>query len=150
MLKFGLAAVILFAALQSALAGPCNCQRDCKTRERPNAGLSYEDEKHRLWYEVRFWTGKCEGEIWLTCWSGPSWYDVMDKILASGAPKDRPQMCERLFALGVRIGHEWSRDNAIRSIHTDDLDRWKMQLLDSDDPIRAIGELEMLVESRLK
>ena len=150
MLRFAAIAIALLISIQPALADLCNCQKDCVGRERPNAGLSYEDEEHRLWYEVRFWTGECKGEIWLTCWSGPSWYDVIDKVLASGLPKDRPQMCARLFTLGVRMGHEWARDNAIRSIHTHDLDQWKTQLLDSDDPIRAISELEALVESRLK
>jgi hypothetical protein len=150
MLKFGTAVAALLVSIQPAIADLCNCQKECANRERPNAGLTYEDEEHRLWYEVRFWTGECKGKIWLTCWSGPSWYDVMDKVLASGAPDARPQMCERLFTLGVRIGHEWARDNAIRLIHTEDLDRWQTRLLDSDDPVRAIGELEALVESRLK
>ena len=137
-------------ATRPADADTCDCRTDCADRAAPNAGMSYEDEEHRLWYEVRFWTGQCEGEIWLTCWSGPSWYDVMDKVIAQGSAADRPQICQRLFALGRRMGHEWARDNAIRSIHTSDLDQWKDQLLETDDPLRAIGELEALVDARLK
>lgn len=144
----GLAAGLL--ASGAAADGLCDCRADCADRTDPTAGLGYEDEEHRLWYEVRFWTGRCEGEIWLACWSGPSWYDVMADVLAQGAEPDRPEMCRRLFALGMRMGHEWARDNAIRVIHTADLDRWKHILLDSDDPARAIGEIEALVDARLE
>ena len=146
----GLACVAVICSAQVALADLCNCQRDCEGRENPRAGLSFEDEKHRLWYEVRFWSGQCKGEIWLTCWSGPSWYDVMDKVLSNGAPADRPEICERMFTLGVRLGHEWARDNAIRSIHTGDLEAWRGELLESDEPLKAIDKLEMLVDARLK
>lgn len=139
-----------FAAVAASADELCDCKADCAGRADPTAGMTYEDDKHRLWYEVRFWTGKCRGEIWLACWSGPSWYDVMAEVLAQGAAEDRPEMCRRLYALGVRMGHEWARDNDIRVIHTEDLDAWQGDLLHTDDPVRAIGAVEALVDARLE
>ena len=141
---------VLLWAGQANADTPCDCRADCASRADPYHGKAYDDEEHRLWYEVRFWEGRCEGKIWLTCWSGPSWYDLMAKVLSEGARTDRPEMCQRLYRIGVDMGFEWAKDNAIRSIHTSDLEDWKSILLDSDDPVRAIGQIEGLVAARLK
>ena len=60
--------LVLFAVRAEADA-LCDCKADCPQRADPTKGKIYDDEEHRLWYEVRFWAGHCEGEIWLTCWS---------------------------------------------------------------------------------
>ena len=128
----------------------CDCRADCSAKANPAEGKAYDDEEHRLWYEVRFWAGKCEGKIWLTCWSGPSWYELMDFVLAKATTQDRPDMCRRLYRIGVDMGFEWAKDNAIRTIHTSDLEDWKALLLEDDDPIRAVKRIESLVAARLE
>ncbi len=147
---FRLMVLAMMLPFGAAAQGLCDCTADCAERADPTANRTYDNEEHRLWYEARFWGGACRGKIWLTCWSGPSWYEVMNDVLSQTQETDRPEMCQRLYRLGERMGYEWARDNDIRTIHTADLEAWQSVLLGSDDPMRAISETEALVDDRLK
>lgn len=129
---------------------PCTCDRACASKPAPSVGKSFDDEPHRHWYAGRFWRGKCHSSIWLTCWSGDDWYDVMATVLAKAETADRPALCDRLFKLGQDLGHEWARDNAVRSIHTDDMKAWRAVLLDYAEPLSATAKIEALVRARLQ
>lgn len=126
----------------------CDCTLSCAQRTDPAQNVSYEDAEHRLWYEVRFWTGACHRDLWW-CFEGPSWYEAMDKVLARATPAQRPALCPRLYRMGARMGYEWARDNAIRRIHTADLKAWRSLLLDQNDPALAVSTVEALIDARL-
>lgn len=132
-----------------ARAGICDCVATCDGRADPADGLTYDDHDHRLWYEVRFWTGECPDDFFW-CFSGESWYHVMDNVLSYAPASDRPALCGRLFTLGIRLGHEWARDNDLRRIETDDLEDWQDQLIDAPDPHAAVTAVEKLVADRLQ
>ena len=144
-----IAAISLLLAAQILQAETCDCSRDCAERVDPALGMQFEDREHRLWYEVRFWTGKCtKGLSW--CFSGRDWYDVMSSVLERTPAAERDATCARLFDLGKRIGHEWARDNDIRRISTRDLKSWRRILLNkSTPPASAIQTTEQLTDERL-
>lgn len=143
------AAIFTLIAWPAPAEIPCDCDSGCAERADPSAGFSFDDEEHRLWYQVRFWTGACHGDLFW-CFSGSSWYDVMGEVLSQAPAGSDAGLCPRLFELGRAIGHEWARDNDIRLIHTDDLDAWRSILLDAEDPEGAVGEVEKLTASRLQ
>ncbi len=145
----GMVAWLATASIASADEALCDCDAECTGRADPLAGQVYEDETHRLWYEVRFWTGACHSGLWW-CWTGPSWYDLMADVLSRVAAAEQAQMCPRLYALGIRMGHEWARDNAIRRIHTEDLKSWRAFLRETQDPGTTLAQIETLVADRLK
>lgn len=147
--SIALALWLAMAQLADADEQLCDCEAECAKRADPLAGQVYEDETHRLWYEVRFWTGACHSDLWW-CWKGPSWYDLMAHVLAKTKPTKQAALCPRLYRLGIRMGHEWARDNDIRRIHTEDLKTWRALLRDSPEPEPVLGQIEALVADRLK
>lgn len=139
----------MLAGSSAAAQTACDCDQACQDQDDPERGLSFENVEHRLWYERRFWRGRCaDGLSW--CWSGESWYDVMASTLAGLSPTKRAALCPRLYELGRRIGHEWARDNDIRRISTSDLNAWKDILKNAAEPEIGIEKLEKLSSERLR
>ncbi len=56
------------------------------------------------------------------------WTDITKKILANTAQKHKEEQRQLLEELGVRIGMEWSRGNAVRRVDTDRLIEWGERL----------------------
>jgi hypothetical protein len=136
------------ALAQDALA-TCDCQRDCQDRRDPAASLDFDNEEHRLWYELRFWQGACDDRLsW--CFSGDDWYDLMSEVLERLSAAAQVEFCPRLWSLGQLIGHEWARDNAVRRIDTDDLEDWQEAILESDELPATLTRIEGAVADRLR
>ena len=107
----------------------------------PYDGLAFDDAKHRFWY-ARFWTGKCTGLSFFSCFSGqPYWHETMRRLVASAPAERRGALAARLFALGRKIGHEWAKENDIRRISTDHIRAWYDKLEKSDGET-AIASIE--------
>ena len=128
----------LFAiALLAALAP----QAHAESADVPYAGLAFDDAKHRLWY-ARFWTGKCAGLSFFSCFSGkPYWHETMRRLVAAAPAERREALAARLLALGRKIGHEWAKENDIRRISTDHIRTWYARLEKSDGET-AIAAIE--------
>lgn len=127
----------------------CDCRRDCQERRDPSSGLAFDDEQHRLWYEVRFWQGECDDSLsW--CFTGDDWYDLMEEVLERVPAAEQAKLCPRLWDLGRRIGHEWARDNDVRRIDTSDLEDWQEAISESGDLPATLTETEALVADRLQ
>jgi len=75
-----------------------------------------EDEQH--WY-AKFQNG-------LMFFDG--WKQISEDILLSLPVDERPEAKALLGTLGIRIGTEWSKDNSIRKIDTDQLHEWGKRL----------------------
>lgn len=127
---------------------PCSCDAKCASADALVEGLEFDHQMHRDWYEKRFWTGKCVAGL-PRCFSGQGWFAVMDEVLTKPDVVDIAKSCERLFALGRKIGHEWGKDNDIRVIHSRDFRRWSRRLRRADDPAPILDEIEDLVATRL-
>ncbi len=111
-------------------------------------GQSFDDEEHALWYD-RFWTGSCSGLWFSGCWPGDSWPDLVNGLAAKHGQEEAKDLVPRFCALGRAMGHEWARDNAVRSISTDDLEAWYQDLRSVQDLEAALLRYETLIESRL-
>lgn len=127
----------------------CDCDASCADQTDPTQGLSFETAEHRLWYQERFWRGRCSDGLPWTCWPGESWYDVMSLRLAKTPSVERSHLCQRLYSLGRTIGHEWARDNDVRRISTKDLNEWRKMLLGASNAEEGIEKLEKLTAERL-
>ena len=127
---------------------PCLCNKDCAGRPAPEAGLKFDDELHRDWYVVRFWTGECAKGLPF-CWAGAGWWDLMETVLPRIQEPGKAVACKRLFDLGTRIGYEWGKDNDIRLIHSREFRGWSRKLRKADDPLPVIDEIEAAVAERL-
>src|SRR5262249_38104265 len=118
-------------------------------RRDPAAGLTFDNEEHRLWYALRFWQGVCDDSLsW--CFSGDDWYDLMDEGLGRVPAKAQGGLCPRLWDLGTGIGYEWARNNDLRRIDTDDLEDWQETVVESDDLPATLTEIEAAVSDRLR
>lgn len=114
----------------------------CPARFDRNAGLAFDDRKHRAWYG-RFWTGRCDGLGFFDFCSqeGGSWPDTIAATLDNLPPAQRPRARAEMLAMGRMIGFEWARDNAIRKIDTADLRRWRTELSRAGDRWAALGRI---------
>ena len=106
----------------------------------PYAGLAYDDAKHQAWYR-RFWTGGCEGLGFFDfCVADEGgWPLLIDRTLARASDKAKGPLKATMRNLGRRIGHEWARANDVRSIDTDDLQRWNDDLEVAENPVAAVS-----------
>jgi hypothetical protein len=108
----------------------------------PYEGLAFDDAKHRLWY-ARFWTGKCTGLSFFTCFSGkPYWNETVRSLLAAAPAERRAALAARLHQLGRRIGHEWAKENDIRKISTDHIRAWYAALEKGGDSDAVVARIE--------
>lgn len=142
---------LALAAVLLGLAGQAQAQAYVTPMCRgyvSDAGLHFDSAEHARWYK-RFWTGQCDHL--LACMPGlPNWNDVAGKLVARGAPAQRPALAPRACRLGQRIGLEWSREHGVRRITTADLRRYR-SLLESDaDPPHGLAIVEGAVEADLK
>ncbi|MEE4241246.1 MAG: hypothetical protein V2I36_07255 [Desulfopila sp.] len=76
--------------------------------------LKHLSEDEKKWYN-KFQNG-------LVFFSG--WKDISEDILACVEPEEQNKTKELLETLGIRIGTEWSKDNTIRRIDTEQLQNW--------------------------
>lgn len=123
----------------------------CPAAFDPYAGLDYDDAKHAAWYR-RFWTGRCEGLGFFSdgCIEDKGGWPVqIERTVARLPAPDRPPARAEMWGLGRLIGHEWARDNDLRSIHTDDLKRWRGVLDDATDAWRGLADVCARARSRL-
>ncbi len=76
--------------------------------------LEHLSNDERQWYH-KFQNG-------LVLFSG--WKDISEDILSCIAADEQRKTKELLETLGVRIGTEWSKDNSVRKIDTEQLQNW--------------------------
>jgi hypothetical protein len=57
-------------------------------------------------------------------WLVPGWNARSASLLDATPPAERTALGERLQRLGDRIAPEWAKDNGVRRIDNDDLERW--------------------------
>jgi len=132
--RHSLFAIAMLAALPSDVRA--------QSADVPYDGLSFDDAKHRLWY-ARFWTGKCTGLSFFSCFSGePYWNETMRRLLAKAPAERRSALAARLLDLGRRIGHEWAKENDVRKISTDHIRTWYILLDEAKDAEAAIAQIE--------
>lgn len=149
--------LLLITVLASVLAltAPTRAQESplCAAFLPATAQLKFEDEKHRKFYR-RFWTGDCTGLSILDgafCLSGdPNWNKGLTEVVKKHALPEGGDMVARLCRLGRSIGHEWARENHIRSICTNDLEAWMPELGRAADLAAYLPTLEKRVAGRLK
>ncbi len=111
-------------------------------------GHSFDDELHRLWYD-RFWTGSCSGLWFEGCFPGEAWPDLVEDLGQKHGRQQVQGLVPRFCALGRSIGHEWARDNDLRLISTDELERWYANLRQAQDLEATLQHYEDLVSERL-
>jgi hypothetical protein len=75
-------------------------------------------DDERQWYD-KFQNG-------LVFFSG--WKDISEDILSCIDPDEQTKAKELLETMGIRIGTEWSKDNSVRKINTDQLQDWGNRL----------------------
>ena len=115
----------------------------------PHADLVWEWPNHRAWF-TRFWSGDCAAQLegcreWVPFAGAPHWQAITARTLDRAAPADRPRLRCRLFDLGRRIGHEWSRESQVRTVDTARLGIWSKELNAADGSAQidqAIDRLE--------
>lgn len=83
-----------------------------------------EELLSRLTREEREWYEKFQNGLML--FSG--WKEISQDILSELPADEQPSFEELLEDMGARIGAEWSKDNDIRRIDTDQLRSWGDQL----------------------
>lgn len=145
---------LLFGLLLSVAIGavphPAASQESttCKGRLAPANGLSFQDGTHKKWY-FRFWTGRCTSGL-IFCFPGePSWNEGVLRLVRKHGLQDGSEQLTRLCLVGRRMGHEWARDNSIRTIHTADLEVWMPELDNAANLEVALRKLERRVAARL-
>lgn len=147
--------MVALLAASLATGTPAQAQESplCKALLPAAAALKFEDEKHRKFYR-RFWTGDCTGLSILDgafCVSGePNWNKGLAEVAKKHALPEGGEMIARLCRIGRSIGHEWARENHIRSICTDDLKIWMPELAQAADLGAYLPALEKRVAERLK
>ena len=140
-IKTAFATICLMAAAAPATAQPVHDRRCAPTLNGQR--VTFDHDTHARWYR-RFWTGDCKGLLF--CQRGsPNWGEVLDRAEASGSSDQVTRTCR----LGVRLGHEWARDNDIRRIDTDDLRQFSRQMIDADDFGGGLRQVEQAVARRL-
>lgn len=109
----------------------------------------FTDARHERWYH-RFWTGACTDLPVFTCVSGrPFWADTMTKILAKVPAVEHDALVIRLCILGRRVGHEWAKENDIRTIDTKAVIDWTRRLEAAADPEPVLDAIGREVDARL-
>ena len=76
--------------------------------------LDHLSDDERQWYN-KFQNG-------LVFFSG--WKEISEDILSCIDPDEQPKTKELLETMGIRIGTEWSKDNSVRKIDTEQLQSW--------------------------
>lgn len=143
-------AVLLAGALLTVSAGTPQAETVLLVGTSCQIGdAAFDDETHSLWYD-RFWTGSCSGLWFSGCWPGDSWPDLIEGLADKHGRDEVGALAPRLCALGQSMGHEWARDNDVRRISTEDLERWYNDLRQTGDVDAALTHYEALVDARLE
>lgn len=112
------------------------------------ASPTFEGDKHRLWYR-RFWTGECAPQLGF-CMSGrPNWSQAVDTVAQRAAPAARAALVARACRVGVKVGAEWARENNVRRINTNDVQRYGERVQQPGDPAVALSEIEQQADAKL-
>jgi len=61
----------------------------------------------------------------------PGWLAVSEQVLQRLNAAEKASVSGRLLQLGMRIGSEWAKDNAVRRIHTRTVAVWRDALLEA-------------------
>jgi len=85
-----------------------------------NQGFQSEDE-YLQWVQ-RFYQGST---------LVPGWLEVSDQVLGRLGAAEQQNVSRRLLPLGIRIGTEWAKDNAVRLINTRMVAVWRDALLEA-------------------
>jgi hypothetical protein len=140
----------LAAAAIMVLSGPAQAQDyvrlDCQSLTAP-AKLHFDSPEHARWYR-RFWTGDCD-HLGLCMPGSPNWNDIVGKLLAKGGPSEQAALLPKACRLGQLIGLEWSREHDVRRIDTNDLRSFKSLLEAAGDPLRGLGQVEALAQTKV-
>ncbi len=79
------------------------------------------EEQYLLWI-VRFYEGYS---------AIPGWHTMTRQVMERLPPGDHERINARLSDLGVRIGAEWAKDNAVRHLSTRSAGVWRDALLEA-------------------
>ena len=117
------------------VAPPANVAADdtiidvCWPHVEPMTRQDYDDVKrHPGWYR-RWWTGKCDQvpfpDFW-TCQSDveTAWNGVVQTVAEPFEGDAKFEIEREICGLGQLVGFEWSKDNATRCVHTEELRYW--------------------------
>jgi len=122
---------------------------ECLGVVQASARLPYDSAQQSLWYR-RFWTGDCKGLPMMTCVPGnPNWNDMISKLVKKGAPAQGPSITTAACKMGEIIGHEWSREKAIRKINTNDLKAFMVTLDTAPDVTTGLQRVELRVKEAM-
>ncbi|MBN9318232.1 MAG: hypothetical protein BGN86_11025 [Caulobacterales bacterium 68-7] len=145
--SFPLAVVL---ALSAELAQAQEYVRpDCLGVVQPSASLKFDTPEHAIWYR-RFWTGSCRNLPMMQCMPGnPNWNDVVGKLVKRGRPDQSATILSTACRMGQTIGHEWSRERAVRRISTDDLKTYMATLDEAPDVTTGLSRVELKVKTAM-
>jgi hypothetical protein len=110
--------------------------------------LTFENKEHRLWYRT-FWDGKCQGFSLFKCFSGNSWNKAIVDIESSYKGNNNQFLRSELCKLGHTVGYEWSRDNNVRCISTNDLKNYRKILKSESDIFDRLNLVKNQVDRKL-
>ena len=118
-----LATVLQFSLLPSLTTSALAEQTD-STRNKNICSVPLPDPEKLSKEEQEWFTTFQEGTFYVQGWKGIT-TEILDKI----KHKNKKKVLRRsLDLLGIRIGCEWSKNNDIRKIDTDMLERWGAEL----------------------
>jgi hypothetical protein len=122
---------------------------ECLGVVHASAGLKFDSVEHANWYR-RFWTGSCRNLPAMRCMPGsPNWNGVVTELLKKGRADQAPAITTAACRMGEIIGHEWSREKAIRKINTDDLKAFMATLDTAPDVATGLNRVEVRVKLAL-
>jgi hypothetical protein len=140
----------LLMASTTMCATPAQAQANvfgpCVSHVSALSAMSFDDTTHRNWYR-RFWNGQCVGLF--GCLPARKWTDVVDRLAGEAASAASHEVTVQACGLGQLVGYEWARDNDLRKITTDDLERLSHILEGSSDPLARIARVRTEVQALL-
>jgi len=86
------------------------------------ANRSLQSEADYLQWVQRFYLG---GNL------VPGWLDLSEQVLQDLNEAEQASVSGRLWQLGMRIGREWAKDNAVRRVNTRMVAVWRDALLEA-------------------
>jgi hypothetical protein len=122
---------------------------ECAGVVQASTQLKFDSVEHANWYR-RFWTGNCKSLPALQCMPGsPHWNDIVTKLVKKGRPDQASFITQAACRMGQTIGHEWSREKAIRRISTADLKTYLTTLDAAPDVPTGLSRVELRVKTAM-
>ena len=87
-----------------------------------NENRAYQDQEEYLYWVQIFYQGSA---------LAPGWLQLTNQLLEEVVESKKPGYAARMYALGQRVGAEWSLDNRVRRIDTRSASVWNEVLLEA-------------------